>query len=305
MDRLVKRNWRGGTRGGGFGNRFFVRLATSRFGRFVAPFFVFWVALYFLVTWSTARRASGDFAERVGRGGSRLRRLAFTFSHFRNFGLMLFDRLAFLGGGASSFTCDIPDWNIVEEHRRRGLGVIMVSAHQGNWEIMGQTLAQRSVPVTLLMHDGIPASARAALENINMGRSFRVLFTDGSPASVAAILSEIREGRVIGIMGDRLFGGRGVAAPFLGDMMKFPIGPYVLARAVGASVLHAFAERVAARHYVFHCHAEPSDCQAGPNDARIPVDRRVAAFAARLEELVRRRPEQWGNFYDVWKDALV
>lgn len=300
MPRAANKAWHGGTRGGGFGNRFFVTLAASRLGRVIAPFLVFWVALYFVVTWASARRASASFAERIGFGGSSGRRLWFALRHFCTHGIMLFERLMLLGSGPEHFSFEIPAWDLISKHLASSRGMIMVTAHQGNWEAMGQTLARRNFPVTLVMHDGMPPKARAALEKLHSERSFRVIFTDGSPISVAAILSELREGRVVGMMGDRLLGGRGCPVPFLGDLAQFPMGPYALAAAAEVPLFHAFSERVGKRQYVFHCHPEPPSCTPDSSGVRIPIERRVAAFANQLESLVRRRPDQWGNFYEFW-----
>lgn len=288
-------------RGGRAGNMFFTLLARSgRFGLFFVPFFLFWVALYFVLAAPTARRASFDLARRLGRR-SLLARLAFAFRHFYGFGRSLIDRIAILSGKDDLYTFTSHGHEHIDRALEQGNGVVLLTAHLGNWEVMAQVLSGMEANVTLVMYDGVQPDLRRTIEDMAQGRAFRVLFTDGSPSSAAAILSALADGDVVGLMGDRVLAGRSALVPFLGGRARFPVGSYAVAAAAKAPLMHVFAVREGSRRYAFH--GFPADLlEFGDRRNKQPdLDRWAAAFAARVEEFVRRYPEQWGNLFSVWE----
>lgn len=297
-----RRKWTGGRRGGGFGNRFLVRLAKSPAGRLVAPVILSFIAAYFVVREPVARRASMDLARRVGRGDSILGRSLFAFSHFRTYAAMLFESLELLGGD-EGFSIEREGVDELHRVHNGALGAVMVTAHFGNWEVMGQIFSSTGRGITLVMHDGTSESARRALRELSERRSFRIIYTDGSPAAAAAIVAAARRGETIGMMGDRLLGGRGVDVPFLGGRAEFAIGPYVVAALSGVPLFHVFSERIAPRRYAVRCHDEGILEYHDRRDREADHLRWASRYARRLEELVRRRPLQWSNFFAFWKDA--
>ena len=296
--------WEGKRRGGRLGNGFFVVLTRTAVGRALAPFFLFWVALYFLVAVPKTRRVSFDLARRVGRGESALGRLSFAFRHFYTYGAMLIERMALLGGGEELFEIEKHGEESIREGLEEGRGVLLLSSHLGNWEAMAQCLSCIDAPVTLVMYDGVQPQVKAALESLARERSFDVLYTDGGPVSAAGILSALRQGRIVGMMADRTLAGRGVKLPFLGGLADFSVGPYSIAAASRAPVVQVFAMRIASYRYAFHGFSmgvmEYRDRRRKDED----FERWGARYAERLEEFTRRYPHQWGNLYPFWGDSV-
>ena len=291
------RGWTGRARGGRAGNLFFVLLV--RYGGLsLTPFFLVCVCLYFLVAAPQGRRASSDLADRVGSGGSAWRRLRFVLRHFYIFGTLLVDRLAILSGLADRYRFGYHGEDLLREQAGRGKGLVLVTGHVGSWEIMGHMLHRLGTPVTLVMHDVEDPAVRAALKEVEAGRSFRVLHTDGSPAAAASILDALADGEIVGMMGDRLLGAHGVPVRFLGSDAFFPVGPYAIAAASGAPLSHVFAVRTGRRRYDFH--ASPPRVLAGRGPRKDDVALWAREFAARFEAVVRENPTQWGNFYPFW-----
>jgi predicted LPLAT superfamily acyltransferase len=101
------------------------------------------------------------------------------------------------------------------------------------------------------------------------------------------------------MQGDRAVGGRGdMAVPFFGAPARFPLGPFLLARAVRAPILPAFCAMRPDRRYDVRL-LEPIGVEPG---------REVGAltrWVMVLEQAVRERPEQWFNFFDCWSPSPV
>lgn len=292
-------------RGGRAGNLFFTVLARSgRIGLLFVPFFLFWVALYFVLAAPAARRASCELARRLGHRWA-LGRLWFSFRHFYGFGRLIAERLAILGGNAHLFRFDSEGREHLLAALEGGHGAVLLTGHIGAWEVMAQVLQGVAPRVSLVMHDAAQAQLRETLEEMAQGRAFRVLWSDGSPAAAAAILAALREGDLVGMMGDRVLSGRTVRAPFLGGHVELPIGPYALAVTAKAPVVHAFAVRTGFRRYGFFAFPGETLAFANTRDKEPDLERWAASFAARLEEFLRQYPHQWGNLFPFWVEEAA
>lgn len=301
--RVTRPKWSGASRGGRLGNLFYVQLIRWG-GLSLAPFFLFWTSLYFLLFAAPeGRRHSFALARRLGLGRSAAQRWRFAFRHFFTFGTLLLDRIAILNGLGARYEFRFEREEEIVRALARGQGVILVTAHLGNWEVMGHLLERLGRPVTLVMYDGVAPALRRTLDRLSEGRSFRVLYTDGSPASAAGIIAALRRGEIVGMMGDRVLRGRAVAVDFCGARASFPVAPYVVAVASGAPLLYVVAVRTGRKRY---------DLSATPTGAFTYADRRdkdadharwAREFARELEAHLRAHPHQWGNFFDFWQPS--
>jgi predicted LPLAT superfamily acyltransferase len=296
---VSERAWSGQTRGGRLGNLFYLQLI--RFGGLsLAPFFLFWTSLYFLLAAPEGRRHSFDLARRLGLGATLPQRVRFAFRHFFTFGSLLLDKVAILNGLVDRYEFEFVDEDLIARELARGKGAILVTAHLGNWEIMGHLLTRLDVPVTLVMYDGVSPKLRETLDRMCEGRSFRVLYTDGSAASAAAIIAALREGGIVGMMGDRIFEGRSVEVELCGGTAALPVAPYVVAVAAGAPLLHVFAVRTGRRRYRFSASNQGALRYANRRDKETDLRRWAGIFAGHIEESLRAHPHQWGNFFSFW-----
>jgi len=288
-------DWKTKTRGGRAGNSFFVVLIRCG-GMWLAPFFLFWVALYFLIAAPEARRNSFDLARRLGRP-----KLWFAFRHFYTFGMLLLDKIAILGANqGDKYQIEFIGEEHIRDALKAGKGAVLLTAHLGNWEAMGHLLTRLDSPFCMVMYDAIDERLRETIENMARDRSFRILYTDGSPSSAAAILSALRGGELVGMMGDRILAGDTVEVPLLGSPARFPIGAYVVCAAAHAPLIHVFAVRDGWRRYTFHGLPAGTLGYTDRKNKRADLHRWASEFASRLEEFLSKHPHQWGNFFPFW-----
>ena len=297
----VATTWQTKPRGGRLGNGFFIVLIRCG-GLALAPFFLFWVALYFLVAAPAARRASFNLARHLGRGRFLPGRLWFAFRHFYTFGLLLLDRIAILAADqAHKYHIDFIGEENIRNSLREGKGVVLLTAHLGNWEAMGHLLTRLDAPFCMVMFDTLDEKLRSTMEDMARHRSFRILHTDGSPPSAAAILTSLREGEIVGMMGDRVLAGESVEAPFLGGTIDLPVGGYVVAAAAKAPLIYVFAVRRGWRRYSFHGSEAQHLAYTNRRQKKPDLERWAAEFAQEIETFARRYPYQWGNFFPFWR----
>ncbi|MCA8954776.1 MAG: hypothetical protein KDC87_01810 [Planctomycetes bacterium] len=281
---------------GGAGNAFFVGLV-RRGGLWLAPFFLFWVALYFLVAAPAARRASFDLARRLGRA-----RWWFAFRHFFTFGMLLLDRVAILGAGqADRFRIEFHGEDLLRAALAEGHGLVLLTAHLGNWEAMGHLLTRLERPFYMVMYPTAAAGEQARMADLARDRSFEILHSDGSPAAAAAILGALRAGGIVGMMGDRVVAGDAVEVPLLGAPVPLPAGAYAVSAAAAAPLAHVFAVRLGWRRYAFHAFRTAPLRYTDRRAKRADLARWAGEFAARIEQFLVRYPYQWGNLFPFWE----
>lgn len=176
---------------------------------------------------------------------------------------------------------------------RRGL--VLVTAHLGNSELGGRLLATRLARPT---HVVVAAEADPGVERFLRGGPAPVRFVRrGDPMAALPLVAALRRREIVALQGDRALGTRGdVMVEFFGEPAPFPVGPFLLARAAGAPVVPAFCLLERDRRYTVAM-ARPIHVTAGDEAAAL------AEWVGVLEAMVRRAPEQWFNFFDVWSGA--
>jgi KDO2-lipid IV(A) lauroyltransferase len=174
-------------------------------------------------------------------------------------------------------------------------GLVLVTAHLGNSELGGRLLAARLARPT---HVVVAAEADPGVERFLRGGSAPVRFVRrGDPMAALPLVAALRRDEIVALQGDRALGTRGdVRVAFFGEPAPFPLGPFLLARAAGAPVVPAFCLLERDRRYTVAM-ARPIRVTAGEEAAAL------AEWVGVLETMVRRAPEQWFNFFDVWSGA--
>ncbi len=179
-----------------------------------------------------------------------------------------------------------------ERATRLGVPLISLTAHVGNWEMAGRLLAGRTARTT---HVVVAEEEARHLEQWVRRNGDGVRFiTRSRPTISLELVAALRRGEVVAVQGDRALGTRGdVLIPFFGRPAPFPLGPFLLARAVGVPLVPAFCLLDADYQYAVKV-AEPLVVsRGGEEDA-------ARAWVAVLEDVVRKYPTQWFNFFDVW-----
>lgn len=291
--------WTGRSRGGYFGNWFFVWLIRLLGLRSAYAWLVF-VAAYFTVSSPRAYRASTDYLRRVLGPKPWWRRPPLVYRHFFSFGVTLLDRLAVVMG-RHRMTCVFEGEERFREFLDQGKGIILLGAHVGGWEIAGHLLGRFGIPVNLVVLEKERENLRRLFDRALEGKQFRILTADENPLRSVPIMAALRRGEMVGLHGDRVFGGAGLTVPFLGGEARFPIGAYHLAAVTGAPIFQVFAVRERIGQYRFFTF--PARFVPRNTVRRNPAVLRecVEEYAQRLESVLRRYPYQWYNIYGFWE----
>ncbi len=181
-----------------------------------------------------------------------------------------------------------------EHARRRGRGVIVLTAHLGNWELGAVTVRRMGVPMAVIALPHIdPAMDRLfTRQRHRCGLNVLPLGLETTRRS----LHHLQSGECLGILGDRVFAGPHVTVSWCGVSAPMPPGPAVLSLRSGAPLVPTFLVREAESPWRFRLRFEspiwPDAYRAGTDSIR----RLTHAAVHVLEQSVRHDPEQWLMF---------
>jgi len=256
--------------------------------------------IIFLLVPQNRHGAIANQARARGRD-RRWRAMLDAYRLFAGFARCFAETMEFYGPRPRRFRIDEPERNHVAEALERGRGVILATAHVGNWDISGRALHATGRPVHLVMgrerNETTQEYARRSREQAGV----RVIYTDSSVFSAFNMIRALRRNEILAIQIDRGNGGADSARAieFFGDRAPFQEGPFHLARLSGAPVVPVVTLRRGARHYEILLGEPRWVSREVPGDA----ERALRETVAFLEATIREHPEQWFQFAPFWLRA--
>jgi len=180
-------------------------------------------------------------------------------------------------------------WENYESAMKQGHGVIVVTAHFGNFDLLACVQALRGVPLHIVTREqhvtGINSYWMRQRARFGLG----LIPARNSALKIHRLL---KDGQVVALVIDQhMPPGRGVAVPFFGRPASTTHAPALLALTTGAPILPVTIERLAGgRHRIEIDEPLPVDHDAD----RAAVALRVTTELNRwLERRIEKRPEQW------------
>ncbi len=178
----------------------------------------------------------------------------------------------------------------------QGHGVIVVTAHFGNWEALAHRISSLGYQLTVVARDANDAPTARIIKQARESRGARVIERD----QLRDMLRVLREGDVLGILPDQHGGEGGIWISFMGRPASTVTGPAALARRTGALIVPGFARRT--EDDTLDVYFLPA-LQLPETDDR-EADVRIATQMINdvLEEQIRRYPEQWMWMHNRWRE---
>lgn len=177
-----------------------------------------------------------------------------------------------------------------------GKGVIILSAHVGNMDFVGQWLALHGHTVHTVMERLHPEKLHRLVVRQRSGAGLRI--HPAEPDSIGILTEALRRGAVVALLADRDIAGTGQQVDFFGAPASLPVGPALLGLRTGAPIVPAFGRRlIDNRLYVS---VQPPVRLIRTRDLRADLQEGMRVIARLLEEGIARTPEQWLAFEPIW-----
>ncbi len=178
----------------------------------------------------------------------------------------------------------------------RGKGVIIVSAHLGNMDYVGQWLGLNGYSVHVPMEALKPAKLFALVRRRREATGMR-MYPVGSD-EMRLLTGALRAGGIVAIIADRATGGDGELVEFFGAPTALPVGPALLALRTGAPIIASFGRRLPDNR--LYVSVSPPVYLQRTRRLRADLHEGVQTVACLLEDGIKATPEQWIVFEPVW-----
>ncbi len=194
----------------------------------------------------------------------------------------------------TAMTSNFAQMPVLLDARAHGDAFCLVTGHYGSWELAGAALGahgynthaialSHNSPVVEHLYDVLHERFRVTTHDVRFG--IRQLLRGLPPGDVPAIVS------------DREYGTGGEAVQFFGHTVSFPRGAALLCHRKQLIGIPGFLVRQQDGRF----YAEFGDpISPVSTDERGWIHEFVQSFADQYEEVVRRDPTQFLNFYDFW-----
>lgn len=186
---------------------------------------------------------------------------------------------------------------LIEETYKEGNGIILLSGHFGNWELLAYTAGLfTNLPITVIVK---PQSNKFADKYLNQTRISGGNKTISMYNAARTIVSELRHGNIIAMLADQNAGrNNDVYAEYFGRYAATYSAPAALSLKFNAPIIIGFAVRDESG--VYNVELQRINPQDFTNDER-GIQAMTQKHVDILEEEVRKYPHLWAWQHRRWK----
>lgn len=179
----------------------------------------------------------------------------------------------------------------------RGKGVVYVTGHIGNWELMAHTVAVR-YPLSVIAAPIEPEKVNDMIVGLRAGMGVRTILRS-RPGAAKELIRAFRENRVLGILIDQDTDVESAFVEFMGRPAWTPTAAASMAIKFGAPILFGYIQRGKdCRHTIFI--EGPLNLTTTDNTEK-DVIVNTAMLTKKIEDVIRKNPEQWVWMHRRWR----
>lgn len=293
---MPEKEWKGSTAGTPWMHRWLIRSLRVLPLRFVyAGAVVFVIPFCMLFAHKGYISIYHFFRRRLGQKS--LRAFWNTYVNHCHFAQVIIDRFYVYGGGRFDF--EIENYDLYLRLAAEPGGFVILSAHVGNYEVAGYTLAAKTKRFNALVYGGEAQTVMQNRSHILTQNNIRMIPIQGDMSHLFAMSNALAEGESVSIPADRIFGSpRHVECSLFGETARLPLGPFAIAAQRDVPVIAINVMKESAKKY----HIYIKQLEAEGNTLRERSRNLALQYAKNLEETIKDYPTQWFNYYEFWNE---
>lgn len=194
---------------------------------------------------------------------------------------------------------EIPDADrqVLDAAIGRGRGVVVVSGHVGNFELLARRVAMSGYSCATIARETSDPRTTALIERFR-DTGWLATIWRGTDGAARAMLRQLRRGGILGMLIDQDTDVQGVFVDFFGRPAFTPRAAADLALHTGAAVLISFIHRRSdGGHAISIREVDPPSTGDRERDAREWTQTLTRA----IEAEIRRVPQEWVWIHKRWK----
>ena len=258
-------------------------------------------AFYFARTYRTrsVKNVSVAFAEKLSAAEVREMARGSLRHFFRNF----VDIVIGLANPPEQFRSGVPvgGGELLDAALAKGRGAIVLSAHLGNFILLGVRLAMEGYVVSVLVNQPRNGQFARLMNEYRAQARHNTIHARPKRDALRELTQALRRNEVAVIIADEYRKGSGVHVPFFGHTVLARRGTATLALRTGAAVLPAYLVRDAAGKLKLTIEPELELVRSDKSSTAIQGN--VVSMTQWLEKIVRAYPNQWNWMNIHWQDG--
>lgn len=188
-------------------------------------------------------------------------------------------------------------WDVIDDALKQGKGVILVSAHVGCFDFIGQSVQAHGYPLTVVTGR---TTSRFLFDGVTWLRARRgAKMVEPTPSGIRHVIRALKNNEAVVLVADRDFFENGHPVEFFGHRTTLPPGAVRIARDTGAPIIPIFTRRTSSGHEV-RVH-DPIRIER-TRDVKADVERGMKQLVPVLETGIAACLEQWVMFQRVWPE---
>jgi KDO2-lipid IV(A) lauroyltransferase len=182
----------------------------------------------------------------------------------------------------------------------QGKGVVYVTGHIGNWEIMAAAVAA-IYPVSVVAAAIEPEPVNDMIVGLRAGMGVRTILRNRAGAA-KELIRVFRENRILGILIDQDTDVEGAFVNFMGRPAWTPTAAAQMAIKFGAPVVFGYIQRGIDNRHTITLEGPLNLTRSGNNEEDIKTN--TAMFTKMIESAILQNPEQWVWMHRRWRRQL-
>jgi KDO2-lipid IV(A) lauroyltransferase len=196
---------------------------------------------------------------------------------------------------------ELADPELLRQVMARGRGMVFVTGHLGNWELLARRIARAGVPNAVIAKASWDAKLDERVARFRSEGGVTTLWRE-DPDTGRAIIRTFRSRKALGLLIDQDTKVQGVFVPFFGRPAFTPRAAADLALRFGAPVVVGSIHRKGPGPGDGHrLELLEIPFSADPPDREAEAVRLTAACTAALEAAIRRHPAEWVWMHERWR----
>ncbi|TLU53462.1 MAG: lysophospholipid acyltransferase family protein [Chlorobium sp.] len=190
---------------------------------------------------------------------------------------------------------DVDGRHVLARTRDQKKGGVLVSAHFGNWELLGMCTGLLMSPLSIVVK---PLKNHAVDSMINAWRTMhgnRIIY---DAQALREGLRALHKGEILTILGDQSDPGGSFYAEFLGRRTSVFLGPAYFALKAGVPLFVGMCRRIGDGRYIVE--SEEID-MSGLGTAKTDAEELTRRYTKVLERFIYQYPEEWFWLHNRWK----
>lgn len=274
---------------------FLARLIPLKLARFISKAAA-GLSYYFCLS---ARRAVEDNLFQILGDKAKAKRSAYRL--FLNYGIYLADWAKFASYSQDKIFSHFSEScgkEFVEEAINRGKGIILITAHLGNWEMGGAIFSHSNIPINIITGQDHVAQIAQIRAKARGSHNIKTITINNNSFFYIDIINALRRNEIVAMLVERYQNPDGVKVDFFGKPAPFPPGLVHLAKATGAAIMPSFV--VMDKEGKYKAFADSLIEMEFYGDKDLDVKKNLSKIAKVFEKYIGQYPEQWYNFTPIW-----